>query len=549
MAYIFHMLQKIGDDIISERDFTITKLINIDGVQGVSYNQGGNIRDPLHQENEYRLARFSCTDTAMNAILASLPDIIEIGDAGASTVTTPKITTLTEKITGWYFEITQYPVSGSTTNATIKVTIKWGENIATGNFPDTRTYTPQSTTFKLAFCSRHHTISGTEKNYIGFLLCPVGGDWVSSATTNRCFCGEESLYGKQNDPIPQTPTHGGGGFGTYNNTTDVTVNLGAKSSNFLSGLLGSGFNLYYVPSYRDLIRAAYYSLNGVNNLSDFFNNTAALFLSPSTYIVSATAMPADKSIFGAGAMQTTIRLGGLVSFNVDCYPLSSVWGDSDIFTYNFDPLYYDSFMDFEPFTKVTLFLPYIGFVPLKSSECIGGSVSVQYRFECLSGKCIAFVKCTDRNGRNTGFYQYSGSCGFALPWVGNNGGGSQMLHSAAAAAVSVAKGDKDSMQNVGAFGLQAAQFLAHDSRPHMQGGFGVNSGALGADEIVIFVQRMQNAMPDNYYDIHGYQTATGGTVVDYSGYTQFAYVELTDCDATDAEKAEIEQLLKGGVFL
>ena len=549
MAQVFNVSATIGDTSVYDFDTVISKWIDLDGVSGITQRGNGVMENPLHPEETYRVERFKCSDAVISAVAGSSPNIIDLGSAGASSETMPKIIKITHKASGFYFQIQLNPVTGSTENARLQLTARWGSDSPGYTFGTSYTYSPQSTSIRLYAASYTYRVSGTDYRFCGFIIDTIGGAPTSSQNTGVFFTADENLYGHQANPLPQVPTQGGGGFGTFNNTTDVTVNLGAKSSGFLSGLLGSGFNLYYVPSYRDLIRAAYYSLNGVNNLSDFFNNTAALFLSPSTYIVSATAMPADKSIFGAGAMQTTIRLGGLVSFNVDCYPLSSVWGDSDVFTYNFEPLYYDSFMDFEPFTKVTLFLPYIGFVPLKSSECIGGSVSVQYRFECLSGKCIAFVKCTDRNGRNTGFYQYSGSCGFALPWVGNNGGGSQMLHSAAAAAVSVAKGDKDAMQNVGAFGLQAAQFLAHDSRPHMQGGFGVNSGALGADEIVIFVQRMQNAMPNNYYDLHGYQTATGGTVGDYSGYTQFAYVELTDCDATDAEKAEIEQLLKGGVFL
>jgi hypothetical protein len=123
-----------------------------------------------------------------------------------------------------------------------------------------------------------------------------------------------------------------------------------------------------------------------------------------------------------------------------------------------------------------------------------------------------------------------------------------MIHSAASAAISLASGTAD-MSTVGDLASTAASFYGNDSRPKMQGGFGVNTGVLGADDIAIFVQRAQNAMPEHYYDIHGYQTATGGVVGDYSGYTQFAYVDLENTTATDSEKAEIESLLKGGVYL
>lgn len=552
MAQVFTVTVKIGDVVESSRDVVIAKWIDLDGVTIGSGFSAGTIADPLHPEETYRTCRFNCNDAAMNGVLSSNPDIIEIGTAGASSATLPKTVEIKHKASGFYYLFDLYPVTGSTTNAHIGTTIKWGSNTTTGFPTNNRTYTPQSCTFKLCAVSRSRTESGVTTRYLGFLCCISGGDYTSQSTINYIFSAAENLYGNQANPLPEIPTQGGGGFGSHDNSTDVTVNIGMKSSSFLAGLLGSGFNLYYVPSYHDLIRAAYYSLNGVNNLSDFVNNTAALFLNPSTYIVSATSIPVDKSVFGAGALQTTIRLGGLVSFNVNCYPLSHIYGDTDVYTFNFaahEKMYYDSFMDFEPYTKITLFLPYIGFVPLRPSECNGGQITVQYRFEALSGKCVAFVKTTDRNGRNTGFYQYNGNAGFALPWVGNNGGGSQMFHSAASAAVALAMDAKGAAGNVAAFAREAAHFAAQDSRPTMQGGFGVNSGALGADEITLFIQRAQNAMPANYYDVHGYQTATGGTVGDYSGFTQFAYVEMETVPATDEEKTEIETLLKGGVFL
>ena len=547
MSQVFNVHITIGDDVISDYDVVISKWVSIDGLSGITPRNTSQIANPLHSDDKYYLARFQITDTIVSAVAGSAPDFIDLGSAGASSESTPKIIKITHKASGFYYNIRMNPVTGSTENARLQINAKWGDNNTAAGYQITTTYHPQSTTIRAYAVSHKHTAGGIERTFEGFIWDFIGGTDTDSPQMQSA---EESLYGNQANPLPAEPTQGGGGFGTLNNSTDVTVNIGAKPSGFLGGILGgSGFNLYFVPSYHDLIRAAYYSLNGVNNLSEFFNNTAALFLSPSTYIVSATAIPVDKSVFGAGALQSTIRLGGLVSFNVSCYPLSSVYGDTGVYTYNFDGMYYDSFMDFEPYTKITLFLPYIGFVPLRPSECVGGQITVQYRFEALSGKCVAFVKTTDRNGRNTGFYQYNGCAGFALPWVGNNGGGSQLLHSAAAAGIALAMDAKGAAGNVAAFAKEAAHFAAQDSRPTMQGGFGINSGALGADEITLFIQRAQHAMPNHYYDIHGYQTATGGTVGDYSGYTQFAYVELDTVSATDAEKVEIESLLKAGVYL
>ena len=550
MSYIFKVTQSINDETISVNNYIVTNWVDITGLSGANAQGKSTIANPLNPEETYVLERYNVNSTILNAVKGSAPNSFNIGTAGASSETTPKIIKIENTKSGWYYEIKLNPVTGSSTNCRIEWRCVWGSNTSGSGYFNTHfTYSPQNTEIVLHAIKKTDTISGNEYDMFGFLIEFSGGAPTSSSSyPARFISAESSFYGTQTDPLPQATTQGGGGFGTYNNATDVTVNIGVKPSGFLSGVLGgSGFNFYYVPSYHDLIKAAYYSLNGVNNLSDFVNNTAALILNPSTYIVSACCIPVDKSAFGAGSMQNTIRLGGLLNFNVNCYPLGQLWADSPVWYQDLSNMYYDSFMDYEPYTKMHLFLPYIGMVPLNASQCMGGSITVQYRFEGITGKCVAFVKTTDKKGRNTGFYQYAGDAGYSLPWVGNNGGGSQMIHSAASAAIGLAAGKAD-VPTVSGLLQTAEKFYAQESRPQMQGGFGVNTGALGGDDIVLFIQRAQNAMPDKYYDVHGYQTATGGKIGDYSGFTRFDFVEIST-DATPEENAEIETALKEGVFL
>lgn len=539
MAYVFKVLQQIGDVAPTiDATLSITKLVDVSQI--ITSGSKTDIDNPLTGDT-YKTLRTQISRANVDRILSNNPQTYDIGNGGAASTATPQITTLTND-SGIYWYCDAHIVAGTQNRISLSRSIKWGGQTV-NSLSESYTVNASKPNVTLIFVITTIESGNNAGTYFFVIYDTHKNESMYSWGV------ETSAIEVETQPLPQTPTGGAGGFGNRDNRTDVTVNIGTKPSSFLSGILGgSGFNFYYVPSYHDLIRAAYYSLNGVNNLSDFVNNTAALFLNPATYIVSAVQIPIDKSAFGAGGLRHDIRLGGLVNFNVDCYNLTKLWGDSETFTFPFNGMYFDSFMDFEPYTKISLLLPYVGVVPLKCSECVGGSVSVKYRFEGLTGKCIAFVYTTDRNGRNTGYYQYSGDAGFSVPWVGNNGGGSQMIHSAASAAISLASGTAD-LSTVGDLAQTAASFYGSDSRPKMQGGFGVNTGVLGADDIAIFVQRAQNAMPEHYYDIHGYQTATGGVVGDYSGYTQFVYVDLENTTATDSEKAEIESLLKGGVFL
>lgn len=540
MGYIFKLHQSIGDDVSIDRDVGISKLIDISRVV-LSGSTFGEIRNAITGDN-YRVLLRGIDRSRVAALYTNNPEYISIGNAGTASQTTPQITTLTANA-GWEYRTRGYLIPASS-NILMTSSINWG---ATGVNGGNYTYTPATDPAKqdVRYIPVTYTISdgAFAGEYYGIII----DNQVSS--TSDVLLVQKAAWGAESEPLPQKPTGGAGGFGNRDNSTDITINIGDKPSGFMTGILGRAFNLYYVPVYSDIVEACYYSLSGVNNLSEFYNNTAALFLSPSTYIVSAVQIPLPPSAFGAGALQHKIRMGGLLNFNVDNYPLGSLWADSDTYTYNFNGMYFDSYLDYEPYTQINLLLPYVGMVPLRPSECVGGSVSVKYRFEAITGKCIAFVYTTDRNGRNTGYYQYSGDAGYSLPWVGNNGGGSQMMHSAASAAIALAKDSKDQMQKAAQFGMDAANFITQGSKPTMQGGFGVNTGIFGADDIVLFITRAQNAMPEHYYDVHGYQTATGGTVGDYSGYTEISYIDLEQCPATDSEKAEIESILRGGVYL
>lgn len=539
MSYQFSVLQKIGDNPPTiDKSIIVDRFVDLTDIGGVSYINNAVLTNPLTGER-YNSSTYSVNAAATAALVTNNPVALDIGLPLTATQADPQITDITSGV-GWMYRITAYPTPNTTNQITIRFALRWGNNIA-WNRAKTITLGTPAKNIVLYFVRINTNNRGDQYGLV--MDYPAAED-----DNSECILLRTTIWGDQAAPLPVTPTGGQGGNGTRNNRTDVTVNIGYKNSSFLSGILGDGFNMYYVPNYSDLVKACYYSLSGVNNVSDFINNTAALFLSPSTYIVSAVQIPVEPSAFDAGSLRHQIKMGGLINFNVDCYPLGKIWADSPTWTYSFDGMYFDSYMDFEPYTQINLLLPYVGMVPLRPSECIGGSVSVKYRFEALTGKCIAFVYTTDRNRRNTGYYQYSGDAGYSLPWVGNNGGGSQMMHSAASAAISLASGTAGK-STVGDLASTAASFYGSDSRPKMEGGFGVNTGIFGADDIALFITRAQNAMPENYYNLHGYQTATGGTVGDYSGYTEISYIDLEQCPATDAEKAEIESILRGGVYL
>lgn len=217
------------------------------------------------------------------------------------------------------------------------------------------------------------------------------------------------------------------------------------------------------------------------------------------------------------------------------------------------PEYYGSRLDYAPHTSANIYLPFIGDYPLDISDIMGGSLSLTYRVDIATGDCIAFLLGTDRRGLTTISKSYRGNCAFRIPVSGSDNGGAGMLSalsSLVGGAVSIATGNV-----VGGAGQMlggawtAATTPIHTTAPQVQG----SASAMGVLTPYVKIYRDVQARPEGYDVLTGDTAAIGGTVAiadmyNISGFTVFDDVKL-DIDATDAEKAEIMQLLRAGVYL
>lgn len=76
--------------------------------------------------------------------------------------------------------------------------------------------------------------------------------------------------------------------------------------------------------------------------------------------------------------------------------------------------YYGSFMDYEPYTSISIFLPFIGWRDIGTTEVMGNKLKVHYIIDFNTGGCTAYL--TINNGTNEFLYStYSGTIGIDLP--------------------------------------------------------------------------------------------------------------------------------------
>ena len=228
------------------------------------------------------------------------------------------------------------------------------------------------------------------------------------------------------------------------------------------------------------------------------------------------------------------------------------------------PKYYNSFLDFDAFTKIKIFLPYIGYKDLLADEVMDADIHVVYHIDVGTGDCVAFVEVTKDSYRQV-CYQFQGNCAVRVPYgrqsfdaavssslslmggVGSLAVGGAMLASGGLAGAAVGLGVA---QIAGQVGSMTADAVAGQKRSmERAGALGASAGYMGIQYPYLIREIPNQSRPSNYRKLHGYPANLGGTLGSFTGYTAVETIRLDGIPCTDAEKSEIIELLRGGVIL
>lgn len=233
----------------------------------------------------------------------------------------------------------------------------------------------------------------------------------------------------------------------------------------------------------------------------------------------------------------------------------------------FVPEYYRNYLDYSPYSKCHVYLPFIGIVELNVDDIVGHGVNITYRIDEYNGSCIAQIKVakyTEVNGEAVTYdnimYQFSGNCAVELPLAGGTQAAIRagMIQAAAYGLSSVIGGIVSGVSgNIGGavsqLGYGAANAIgsvvsAKSSVQH-SGSFGSSFGALGCKTPFITISRPKQISVYNYPDLYGYPAHCAVTIGSCTGYLRVREVNVKSATASDEEKALIENLLKEGVYV
>ena len=202
--------------------------------------------------------------------------------------------------------------------------------------------------------------------------------------------------------------------------------------------------------------------------------------------------------------------------------------------------------DYEPFTDVQLYLPFIGIVPLNVADVMRSTISITYGVDILTGACLAMVEVS-RDMNNAVMYQYAGNCAVQYPISSGSYMGivASIISIAGGIAATAATGGGAAPIVLGAAG---AAMNAHTNVQH-SGSFSGNAGAMGGKIPYLIISRPQTKVAMNFDSMDGYPTNEYVTVGECSGYVKAESVHVINVNATDDELNMISEALYAGIII
>lgn len=343
------------------------------------------------------------------------------------------------------------------------------------------------------------------------------------------------------DPYSQGGNSGtGGGEGTFSDTGDI---IGVPALPTLSAV-DTGFISLFNPSASQVKALANYMWSQNFDLSLFKNIVA----NPIQCILGLSIVPVDP--VNAGTKTLTV---GNIATDVSMPYLASQYVEVDCGTLNIAE-FWGSYLDYSPYTKIQLYLPYIGIVPVDIDDMQNSTIKVVYHVDVLSGACVAYVLCG-----GTQLYTYIGQCSSNIPVTSNDftntlNGILGIAGSIGSLVSSSTPTGKTGTVNTGGQ-ISSIAGIASNAvdmfKPNIQksGALSGTGGMLGVQTPYLICQRPRQSVPAYQNHFTGYPSNITYTLSDLTGYTEVQSVHLDNVPCTDAEMTEILEYLIGGVVI
>lgn len=306
------------------------------------------------------------------------------------------------------------------------------------------------------------------------------------------------------------------------------------------GAIDTGFTKMYRMSDTQLknLSSFLWSSSFIDNVKKFFND-------PREIIVGLSIMPVlpdtgTSEEVSAGGISTGVYGAPLTDqYKLDTYGVIEVKAEKG------------NFLDYDPYTKVTAHLPFVGVHSLNVSDVMGKQLALKYIFDFLSGSCVAEIDVYD-DGKLKPRYFFGGSCGIQVPTSSEDFARMYSSILSAGATVgstlaTIATGGLAAPLMLGAGVNMLANGMNASPTVEFASGSGSINGMIGCKTAFLTIERPIEKIVGEQQNYLGRPSYMTRKLSNCSGYTKCMSVHLDNVPCTETERAEIERLLTSGV--
>lgn len=357
-----------------------------------------------------------------------------------------------------------------------------------------------------------------------------------------------------------------GGYGDFDYTSEIEVPPSLPS---LSAAQVGFVNLWN-PTQQEMQDLASYLWTGTFDLTNF----KKLFTDPMECVLSVGIIPITPTRKQSGGtdVKEEIVFGGSSHSGVNAYPVTEQFYIVDMGTLHIGGKS-SSAMDYSPYAKASIYLPYCGTYALDVDEIMDSDVSLEYHIDIYTGACVAYLTIdghinSDGHNVNAIMYQFTGNVLASIPITGNDH--SQFIQSmlfmgaSIAATVASSGAGAPAIEGAAASGDVAGAGMAINAatagsaintvmsmKPNVlhSGNLSSTAGLLGGQKPFITMTWSNLCRPEDEYKLAGMPLHQSGTLSDFEGFTVVSACHMNNILCTDTERSMIEQALAKGVII
>lgn len=321
----------------------------------------------------------------------------------------------------------------------------------------------------------------------------------------------------------------GGGAGDFDGKSD-SIDIPDLPT---ASATDAGFITLFNPSLSQMRSLAAYMWSNLFDLDGW----RKLFANPMDAILGLSIVPV--TVPSGGSKEVKV---GNIGTGVTMTTAATQYVAVDCGTLNVNE-YWGAYLDYEPFTKAEIYLPYIGTHAIAVDDIMGKAVHVVYHVDILSGACCAYVKCG-----SSVLYSFIGQCSSSIPITGDNWTNvvNGVLNIAGSIGSMVATGGASAPLAIG----EIASTSVNAMKPSVEksGSMSGTGGMMAIQTPYLILTRPRQAVPKNQNKYTGYPAYITRKLSTLKGYTEIESIRIEGVYATDSEMSELYSLLASGVI-